>query len=77
LRFQVWLNHAALRALGIEFASLFESLDTGTTAGRMVFTVLGAVAELEHSLIVERVKADYTMRRASGCDASPCRPIMA
>src|ERR1700723_2295896 len=39
------------RVLGIEFVSLSESLDTATPAGRMVFTVLGAVAELERSLI--------------------------
>jgi DNA invertase Pin-like site-specific DNA recombinase len=37
------------RVLGIEFVSLSESLDTATPAGRMVFTVLGAVAELERS----------------------------
>jgi DNA invertase Pin-like site-specific DNA recombinase len=45
------------RVLGIEFVSLSESLDTATPAGRMVFTVLGAVAELERSLIAERVRA--------------------
>jgi DNA invertase Pin-like site-specific DNA recombinase len=45
------------RALGIEFVSLSEQVDTSTPMGKMVFTVLGAVAELERSLIVERVKA--------------------
>jgi DNA invertase Pin-like site-specific DNA recombinase len=45
------------RALGIEFVSLSEQVDTSTPAGKLVFTVLGAVAELERSLIVERVKA--------------------
>jgi DNA invertase Pin-like site-specific DNA recombinase len=54
------------RALGIEFVSLSESLDTATPAGRMVFTVLGAVAELERSLIVERVKAGLRNARARG-----------
>ena len=34
-----------------------QQMDTSTPAGKMVFTVLGAVAELERSLIVERVKA--------------------
>ena len=53
------------RVLGIEFVSLSESLDTAP-AGRMVFTVLGAVAELERSLIVERVKAGMRNARASG-----------
>jgi DNA invertase Pin-like site-specific DNA recombinase len=54
------------RALGIEFVSLSESLDTATPAGRMVFTVLGAVAELERSLIAERVKAGLRNARAKG-----------
>jgi DNA invertase Pin-like site-specific DNA recombinase len=53
-------------ALGIEFVSLSEQLDTSTPAGKMVFTVLGAVAELERSLIVERVKAGLRNARAKG-----------
>ena len=53
-------------ALGIGFVSLSESLDTSTPAGKMVFTVLGAVAELERSLIVERVKAGLRNARAKG-----------
>src|SRR6202163_479031 len=44
-------------ALGVQFVSLSEQVDTSTPMGKMVFTVLGAVAELERSLIVERVKA--------------------
>src|SRR5262249_52440104 len=39
------------KALGVEFVSYSEQLDTSTPAGKMVFTVLGAVAELERSLI--------------------------
>jgi DNA invertase Pin-like site-specific DNA recombinase len=54
------------RALGIEFVSLTEGVDTSTPAGKMVFTVLGAVAELERSLIVERVKAGLRNARAKG-----------
>jgi len=54
------------RALGIEFVSLSESLDTATPAGRMVFTVLGAVAELERSLIAERVRSGLRNARAKG-----------
>lgn len=54
------------RALGIEFVSLSESLDTATPSGRMVFTVLGAVAELERSLIAERVRAGLRNARAKG-----------
>src|SRR5260221_6118270 len=54
------------RALGIEFVSFSEQMDTSTPAGKMVFTVLGAVAELERSLIVERVKAGLRNARAKG-----------
>lgn len=42
-------------ALGVDFISLSESVDTSTPMGKMVFTVIGAVAELERSLIKERV----------------------
>ncbi len=53
-------------ALGISFVSLSEQMDTTTPAGKMVFTVLGAVAELERSLIVERVRAGLRNARAKG-----------
>ena len=53
-------------ALGIAFVSLSESIDTSTPTGKMVFTVLGAVAELERSLIVERVRAGLRNARAKG-----------
>jgi DNA invertase Pin-like site-specific DNA recombinase len=54
------------QALGIEFVSLTEGVDTSTPAGKMVFTVLGAVAELERSLICERVRAGLRNARAKG-----------
>ncbi len=54
------------KALGIEFVSLSEQVDTSTPTGKMVFTVLGAVAELERSLIAERVKAGMRNARAKG-----------
>jgi DNA invertase Pin-like site-specific DNA recombinase len=53
-------------ALGVAFVSLSESIDTSTPAGKMVFTVLGAVAELERSLIGERVRAGLRNARAKG-----------
>jgi DNA invertase Pin-like site-specific DNA recombinase len=52
------------KAQGIEFVSFSEQMDTSTPAGKMVFTVLGAVAELERSLIVERVRAGMRNARA-------------
>src|SRR6266446_11003433 len=54
------------RALGIEFVSLSEQIDTSTPTAKMIFTVLGAVAELERSLIVERVRAGLRNARAKG-----------
>jgi len=54
------------RSLDIEFVSLSEQVDTSTPTGKMVFTVLGAVAELERSLIAERVRAGLRNARAKG-----------
>jgi DNA invertase Pin-like site-specific DNA recombinase len=54
------------QSLGIHFVSLTEAIDTSTPMGRMVFTVLGAVAELERSLIVERVNAGLSRAKRQG-----------
>jgi DNA invertase Pin-like site-specific DNA recombinase len=54
------------KALGVEFVSLSEQVDTSTPTGKMVFTVIGAVAELERSLIAERVRAGLRNARAKG-----------
>jgi DNA invertase Pin-like site-specific DNA recombinase len=51
-----------LTHLGIEFVSLRENIDTGGPLGRAIVVIVGAIAELERNLIVERVKAG--MRRA-------------
>jgi DNA invertase Pin-like site-specific DNA recombinase len=53
-------------SLGVEFVSLSEQVDTFTPTGKMILTVLGAVAELERSLIVERVRAGMRNARAKG-----------
>ncbi len=53
-------------SLGVSFVSLSEQIDTTTPTGKMIFTVLGAVAELERSLIVERVRAGLRNARAKG-----------
>ena len=51
-----------LNRLNIEFISFREQIDTGGPLGRAVVIIIGAIAELERSLIVERVRAG--MRRA-------------
>jgi DNA invertase Pin-like site-specific DNA recombinase len=51
-----------LNRLNIEFISFREQIDTGGPLGRAVVVIIGVVAELERSLIIERVRAG--MRRA-------------
>ena len=51
-----------LNRLNIEFISFREQLDTAGPLGRAIMVIVGAVAELERSLVVERVRAG--MRRA-------------
>jgi len=51
-----------LTHLNIEFISFRENIDTGGALGRAVVVIIGAIAELERNLIVERVRAG--MRRA-------------
>jgi len=53
-------------ALGIDFVSLKESIDTSTPTGKMIFTVLAAVAELERSTIRERVVAGQRAAKRRG-----------
>lgn len=48
--------------LNVEFVSFRESIDTSGPLGRAIVIIIGAIAELERNLIVERVKAG--MRRA-------------
>lgn len=56
----------SLQKLGVTFASLTEQIDTATPAGKLVFTILGAVAEMERSMIRERVKAGLRNAVAKG-----------
>lgn len=51
-----------LNRLGIEFISVRENVDSGGPLGRAIVVIIGAIAELERSLIIERVRAG--MRRA-------------
>lgn len=55
------LNH-----LGVEFVSFREQLDTGGPLGRAIVVIIGAIAELERNLIVERVKAGMRRARLEG-----------
>ena len=55
-----------LNDLGIEFVSARENIDTSGARGRMFVTIIGCIAELEQSLIVERIKAGMRRRRLEG-----------
>jgi DNA invertase Pin-like site-specific DNA recombinase len=57
---------AELEALGVAFVSLRDNLDLSTPAGRMLFHVIGAMAEFERTLIQERVKAGLRHARSKG-----------
>jgi DNA invertase Pin-like site-specific DNA recombinase len=63
-------------ALGIQFVSLAEQVDTSTPTGKMIFTVLGAVSELERNLIVERVHSGLRHARTKGKRLGRSRKIV-
>jgi len=55
-----------LARLGIEFISFRESIDTTGPLGRAVVVIIGAIAELERSLIIERVRCGMRRARLEG-----------
>jgi DNA invertase Pin-like site-specific DNA recombinase len=57
---------ADLSALGVAFISVRDNLDLSTPSGRLMFHVIGAMAEFERSLTVERVRAGISHARAKG-----------
>jgi DNA invertase Pin-like site-specific DNA recombinase len=57
---------AELGALGVAFVSLRDNLDLTTPSGRLMFAVIGAMAEFERALIQERVRAGLQNARAKG-----------
>src|SRR5271166_6701663 len=57
---------AELAALGVSFISLRDNLDLSTPSGRLMFQIIGAMAEFERALIQERVRAGLRNARAKG-----------
>jgi DNA invertase Pin-like site-specific DNA recombinase len=57
---------AELEARGLSFISLRDNLDLSTPSGRLMFQIIGAMAEFERALIQERVKAGMRNARAKG-----------
>ena len=57
---------ADLGAYGVAFVSLRDNLDLSTPSGRLMFQIIGAMAEFERALIQERVKAGLRNAQAKG-----------
>jgi len=54
------------QALGVEFVSYSESLDTSTPMGRAMFSIVAALAELERGILVERSVEGQRRAQARG-----------
>jgi DNA invertase Pin-like site-specific DNA recombinase len=59
-----WMAYLEERQVGLE--SLQEAINTTTTAGKLVFHIMGAIAEFERGLIHERTMAGLRAARARG-----------
>lgn len=57
---------ADLESLGISFISIKDNLDLSTPSGRLMFQIIGAMAEFERALIQERVRAGLRNAKAKG-----------
>lgn len=57
---------AELESLGVTFVSLRDNWDLSTPSGRLMFQIVGAMAEFERELIRERIKAGMRRRRLEG-----------
>jgi DNA invertase Pin-like site-specific DNA recombinase/protein-L-isoaspartate O-methyltransferase len=57
---------AELEALGVAFISFRDNLDLTTPSGRLMFQIIGAMAEFERALIQERVRAGLRNAKAKG-----------
>ena len=57
---------ADLAAYGVAFVSLRDNLDLSTPSGRLMFNIIGSMAEFERDLISERVRAGMANAKAKG-----------
>jgi DNA invertase Pin-like site-specific DNA recombinase len=73
---QLVLALAEFRTFGIDFVSSQEALDTSTPMGKAMFTIIGAMAELERNVIRERIVAglDHARSRGTKSGAAIGRP---
>lgn len=64
------------QALGVEFVSFSESLDTSTPMGRAMFSIIGALAELERNVLLERSIEGQRRARARGIHVGRPRRVV-
>jgi DNA invertase Pin-like site-specific DNA recombinase len=67
---------AELSALGVAFVSLRDNLDLSTPSGRLMFQIIGAMAEFERALIQERVRAGIRNAKTKGIRVGRPRVIV-
>jgi DNA invertase Pin-like site-specific DNA recombinase len=60
---------------GVGFQSMSEAIDTTTAGGRLVFHIMGALAEFERSLIAERTRAGMAAAKARGDCRGPAEEV--
>ena len=65
---------AELEARGCHLQVLDQKIDTGSPAGKLTFHLLGAIAEFERGMAIERTRASVEHRRAIGGDLGGRRP---
>jgi DNA invertase Pin-like site-specific DNA recombinase len=57
---------AGIQQQGVQFKSLTDSIDTGTTSGRFFFHIMASLAEMERELTAERTRAGLEIARQLG-----------
>ena len=63
-------NAEHLKACGVDLCAYTQAIDTSTPTGKLMFTVLAAVAEFERETIIERINTGLETARRKSCEAS-------
>ena len=67
---------AEFNALGIQFVSMHEGIDTSTPNGRLIFGIFASIAEFERELIRDRVRSGIRNARAKGISLGRPRAVV-
>jgi DNA invertase Pin-like site-specific DNA recombinase len=76
---EAWATLRQLEGWQVGFTAITQDLDTTTPAGRLLFSILAAVSEMERDLIADRVRAGMARARAEGrrVGRPPAQPVKA